>query len=76
MIELKGPRGGQYQESIQLKAGETKQLSVDFSIAKPWFSRDQLTIGLLSLGGASLLTGLVLGGVALNANGNLEDCRT
>ena len=75
LIELKGPRGGQYQESIQLKAGETKQLSVDFSIAKPWLSRDQLTIGLLSLGGASLLTGLVLGGVALNANGNLEDCR-
>ena len=48
---------------------------MDFNLSKPWLSRDQLTLGLMSLGGASLLTGLVLSGVALNANGNLEDCR-
>ena len=76
LIELKGPQGGQYQETIQLKAGETTQLNVDFASVKPWLSRDQLTLGLLSLGGTSLLTGLVLGGIALNASGNLEDCRT
>ncbi len=75
LIELKGPQGGQYQETIQLKAGDTTQINVDFASSKPWLSRKQLTLGLLSLGGASLLTGLVLGGVALNADGNLQDCR-
>lgn len=75
LIELKGPKGEEFQETLSLKAGETTQLTVDFDTAKLFLTKERVTLGLVSLGGASLLTGLVLGSIALNANGNLEDCR-
>lgn len=75
LIELKGPNGESFREALNLKAGEMAQLNVDFSNEQTFLSRDRLTLGLMSIGGASVLTGFVLGGFALSASGDLDDCR-
>ena len=74
-IELKGPEGQSFSELIVLRSGETANLEVNFEHSQSILSQDKLSIGLMSVGGASLLTGFVLGGVALSNASALEDCR-
>ena len=75
-IELKGPQGQSFAEQISLKSGETANLEVSFEHTQSIISQNKLSIGLMSLGGASVLTGLVLGGVALSNSSALDECRT
>lgn len=75
LIEVKGPNGENFKEKLSLKAGEMAQLSVNFERRESIFTRDRITVGMMSLGAASLLTGLVLGGIALSAGNDLDDCR-
>ena len=74
-IELKGPQGQSFSERISLKSGETANLEVNFEHTQSILSQNKLSIGLMSVGGASLLTGIVLGGVALSNSSSLEECR-
>jgi hypothetical protein len=75
-IELKGSQGQSFSEQISLKSGETANLEVNFEHSQSILSQNRLSIGLMSVGGASLITGLVLGGVALSNSNALEECRT
>lgn len=75
LIEVKGPKGESFSERITLKSGETSNIEVDFEQSSSFLQEDRLSIGLMSLGGVSLLTGAILGGVALSNSSGLEECR-
>lgn len=75
LVEVKGPKGESFSEQISLKSGETSSIEVDFSQSASFFTRDKVSLSLMGVGSASLLTGLILGGVALSNASGLEECR-
>ena len=75
LIELKGPKGEQYSEQVNLKTGQTVNIDVSFDQASSLFTTQHISYGLMGVGGVSLITGIVLGAVALNTSNSLEDCR-
>lgn len=75
LIELKGPKGEQHSERVTLRAGETTTISPSFAKGDLILSKKYVSLGLIGVGGASLITGIVLGAVALNTSSNLDECR-
>jgi len=74
LIELKGAQGGLYSERVTLKNGETKRVHAQLSSSLR-FTKRHIGYTLASVGAASLIGGLISGGLALSSSGELEDCR-
>lgn len=75
MIELKGPQGKSFRKHLAMKSGSTKTLRVDL-LQSSFFTQKRVSLTLVSIGGASLITGLVTTVLALSSSKDLEDCRT
>ena len=74
MIELRGSQGKSFSKRLLMKSGSTETLKVDL-LQSSFFTQKRVAFTLLSIGGASFITGLVSTALAFSSSNDLEDCR-